>query len=113
VEFSLATGSHRKGRGALPRSATGRRRRPKTRATFSSCALQGVSDASGAQPYHGATQHQANVRFFHMKQRFGVDPRFPIERYVTGLRSRVVPDRDGEHPGGSASYVGTDGKGTA
>jgi hypothetical protein len=76
-----------------------------------SCAFQGVSDANCTPAYYDATQDQANVRFFHMKQRFGVDPQFPIERYVNGLKSRIVPNRDGEHPSGSANYVGTDGKG--
>jgi hypothetical protein len=38
-----------------------------------------------------------NVRAFHQKQRFGVDAQFPVDRYVTGLSSFTVPDRDHEH----------------
>ncbi len=38
-----------------------------------------------------------NVRFHHMKQRFGVDPQYPIQRYVSGLTKRSVPDRSTEH----------------
>jgi hypothetical protein len=37
------------------------------------------------------------LRFFHMKQRFGVDALFPISRYAQGLTSRAVPDRNHEH----------------
>jgi hypothetical protein len=32
-----------------------------------------------------------NVRFFHMKQRFGVDVGFPSSRYVNGLTAQYVP----------------------
>lgn len=38
-----------------------------------------------------------NVRFHRMKQRYGLDPQYPISRYVTGLTSRSVPDRFNEH----------------
>jgi len=47
-----------------------------------------------------------SVRFFQMKRRFGVDPQFPIDRYVRGLTQASVPDREGEHPSGSFEYVG-------
>ncbi|MGH7440432.1 MAG: hypothetical protein ACRENE_32480 [Polyangiaceae bacterium] len=48
----------------------------------------------------------ANLRHVHMKAKYGVDPQFPIDRYVTGLTSNVVPNRDGEYPPGKGSYVG-------
>ena len=41
-----------------------------------------------------------------MKAKYGVDPQYPIERYVNGLTSTTVPDRDGEYPPGATSYVG-------
>jgi hypothetical protein len=53
-----------------------------------------------------------NLRHVHMKAKYGVDPQFPIQRYVNGLTSLTVPDRDGEYPGSStgtitsATYVG-------
>jgi hypothetical protein len=47
-----------------------------------------------------------NLRHVHMKQKYGVDAQFPIARYVTGLSSKLVPDRDGEYPPGADSYVG-------
>jgi hypothetical protein len=47
------------------------------------------------------------VRMFHLRQRFGVDPQFPIQRYIDGLSTAKVPDREGEHPNGSPDYVGT------
>jgi hypothetical protein len=48
-----------------------------------------------------------NLRHVHMKAKYGVDPQFPIQRYVTGLTSATVPDRNGEYPLGASSYVGT------
>ena len=47
--------------------------------------------------YYAATEDELNVRFHHMKQRYGVDPQFPISRYVNGLSSGKVPSRNGEH----------------
>src|SRR6185437_14636115 len=43
------------------------------------------------------TEDDLNVRMFDMKQRFGVDPRYPLDRYVAALTKRLVPDRNGEH----------------
>jgi hypothetical protein len=40
-----------------------------------------------------------NVRFHHLKQRFGVDPQYPIARYVDGFTKSRVPSRDDEHDG--------------
>jgi hypothetical protein len=47
--------------------------------------------------YYGPTEDQLNVRFHRMKERFGIDPQFPIKRYVDGFTSPRVPDQDGEH----------------
>lgn len=47
--------------------------------------------------WYAADEEPINTRFHRMKQRFGVDPQFPVERYVRGLTSRMVPDRDTEH----------------
>jgi hypothetical protein len=58
------------------------------------------------QGYYDPTEERLNVRFFQPKRRFGVDPQFPITRYVNGLTSFKVPSRNGEHPNGSANYVG-------
>ena len=55
--------------------------------------------------YYTVSQDQLNARGIYDKQRFGVDPRFPVSRYVNGLTSPKVPDRNGEHMGGN--YVGT------
>ena len=57
--------------------------------------------------YYTAAEDQLNVRFFHMRQRYGVDPQFPIKRYVDGLRSYTVPDRTKEHAG-NGKYIGSD-----
>jgi hypothetical protein len=42
-----------------------------------------------------------------MKAKYGVDPQYPVQRYVNGLTSTTVPDRSGEYPAGATSYVGT------
>ena len=51
-----------------------------------------------------AADDSINTRGVYDKQRFGVDPRYPVSRYVNGLTSSSVPDRAGEHSGGN--YVG-------
>lgn len=55
--------------------------------------------------YYGPTEDQLNVRFHRMKERFGIDPQYPIERYVQGLTATKVADRKNEHP-----ITGTPGK---
>ena len=47
-----------------------------------------------------------NLRFYHMKRQFGLDPQFPLARYVDGFTKQRVPDRDGEHPAAASDYVG-------
>jgi hypothetical protein len=47
--------------------------------------------------YYGANEDQINIRFQRMKERYGVDPQYPISRYVDGLTKSLVPNRDGEH----------------
>jgi hypothetical protein len=48
--------------------------------------------------YYGPTEDQLNVRFHRMKERYGIDPQYPIRRYVDGLTKAKVPDRKNEHP---------------
>ncbi len=38
-----------------------------------------------------------NLRHVHMKAKYGLDPQYPIQRYVNGLTSPTVPDRHGEY----------------
>lgn len=47
--------------------------------------------------YYGFEDDALNVRFHRMKQRFGLEPRYPVARYASGLSSATVPDRGGEH----------------
>lgn len=47
--------------------------------------------------FYPADQDPLTVRFYHMKQRFGIDPQYPISRYVSGFTSGRVPDRKTEH----------------
>ncbi len=47
--------------------------------------------------YYGPTEEQLNVRFHRMKERFGIDPQFPLSRYVNGFTKQRVPNRVAEH----------------
>lgn len=47
--------------------------------------------------YYGPREDLLNARFHRMKQRYGVDPQFPIARYVDGFTKERVPNRDEEH----------------
>lgn len=70
-----------------------------------SCALlPGSSDPECAKNggYYAADEDSLNVRFHRMKQRFGIDPRFSIERYTKGLSSRKAPRRETEHDASGA-----------
>ena len=71
-----------------------------------SCFLNDAQGDSKCAEVLSANDDDLNVRFFHMKRRFGVDPRFPIERYVTGFTQPRVPNQEGEHPNGSFNYRG-------
>ena len=48
--------------------------------------------------YYAAAEDQLNVRFHRMKERYGIDPQYPIKRYIDGLTKFRVPDRGAEHP---------------
>jgi hypothetical protein len=70
------------------------------------CTSLGASDPS---KYTATTDwgYDLNLRHVHMKAKYGIDPQFPIARYVNGLTSPKVPDRAGEYPANATSYVGT------
>ncbi|HTB71977.1 MAG TPA: hypothetical protein VK762_01975 [Polyangiaceae bacterium] len=51
--------------------------------------------------------YDLNLRHVHEKQKYGVSVQFPIQRYVLGLTSPRVPNRDTEYPSGAQSYQGT------
>lgn len=62
------------------------------------CKMSPVAEfGAGFDGFYGPTDDDLNVRFFHMKQRFGIDPQFPIDRYLAGFGSSSVPDRTAEH----------------
>lgn len=88
-----------------------------------SCALAAVCDTAsaacqkiGSDPtcvskgtYLGAAEDPLNVRFHRMKERYGIDPQFPLSRYTDGFTNAKVPSRDGEHTvqgGVVGPYVG-------
>jgi hypothetical protein len=47
--------------------------------------------------YYGPSEDQLNVRFHRMKERYGIDPQFPLSRYVDGFTKQRAPSRKGEH----------------
>jgi len=51
-------------------------------------------------------QGYPNLRHVRMKQAFGIDLQYPLQRYVDGLSKATVPDRDGEHTGNNYAYTG-------
>ena len=66
-----------------------------------------ISCGNNCVGYYTFKEDNLNIRYINdMKRRYGFDPQFPVSRYVRGLQSATVPDRDGEHPGGSAFYKG-------
>lgn len=57
-----------------------------------------VESGAGYDGYYKADEDALGVRFHRMKERFGVDPQYPLRRYVDGLTLSVVPNRGNEHP---------------
>jgi hypothetical protein len=49
----------------------------------------------GYDGYYAPAEDGLNVRFHRMKERFGVDPLFPIQRYIDGLTSATAPGDGG------------------
>ncbi|MFO0668804.1 MAG: hypothetical protein U0235_04125 [Polyangiaceae bacterium] len=68
------------------------------------CYLKEAESDPGCSKTLDDTTDNINLRFFHMKQRFGIDPRYPIQRYTRGLTKTRVPSRDNEFNG--FDYVG-------
>lgn len=66
--------------------------------------------------YWGPGEDQLNVRFHRMKERFGLDPQFPLSRYINALTKVRVPNIADEHevlPSGSFVKVGPYREGVA
>jgi hypothetical protein len=73
-----------------------------------------MSDASCKLGPYSATNandwgYDLNLRHVHTKAKYGLDPQFPIQRYLNGLQNPTVPDRDGEYPGTSAGKITSGG----
>jgi hypothetical protein len=67
-----------------------------------------ATDDNCATPYSAVNDwgYDPNLRHVHMKAKYGVDPQYPLFRYVNGLTSPIVPDRNGEYPSGAQNYTG-------
>jgi hypothetical protein len=98
----------------LPRATSACQANPSS-ATCTSCQVAKQCDAkdptcakikndpacSTADGMYTASEDSINVRFHEMKRRFGVDPQFPISRYVDAFTKNKVPRRDNEHVNGN------------
>lgn len=60
--------------------------------------------------YYASGEDPLNVRYHRMRQRFGIDPQFPLSRYVDGFTKLNVPNRTAEHAvsgtGGALQTIG-------
>lgn len=54
--------------------------------------------SEGYAGYYAPTEDSLNVRYHRMKERYGIDPQYPLERYITGFSKSRVPSRATEHP---------------
>jgi hypothetical protein len=65
------------------------------------CAFNGTQNDPNCavnKGLYGPKEDGLNVRYTNdMKRRYGMNPQFPVQRYVDGLRRALVPDRQGEH----------------
>ncbi len=63
------------------------------------CKQSGAADKSGLgfDGYYGPKDDELNVRFHRMKERYGIDPQYPLRRYIDGFTKFRVPDRKAEH----------------
>ena len=58
--------------------------------------------------FYTPAEDNLNVRYTNdMKRKYGFDPQFPVQRYIDGLTTLKVPNREGEHKGGAGAYLGT------
>ncbi len=57
--------------------------------------------------------YNPNLRHVHTKAKYGLNLQFPMSRYVNGLTSANVPDRDGEYPTSASGQMATSYVGTA
>jgi hypothetical protein len=77
-----------------------------------SCLTAGTSEDPGCKIGGGVYSssndwgNYVNLRHVHMPQKYGFSAQFPLQRYVLGLTSPKVPDRDHEYPSGAAGYQG-------
>ena len=87
--------------GAAPEGTTDCQQNPESTACTSCAFVEETANFAalcpndppgGASGYLDPSDDAFGLRFFHMKQRFGVDPQFPIARYAAALTSATVPD---------------------
>ncbi len=72
---------------------------------FKTPATQNDPRCKENEGFYAKNEDDMNVRFHKMKARFGVDPQYPIKRYVDGLTAPRVPDRFAEHDA-NGNYIG-------
>jgi hypothetical protein len=67
------------------------------------CTTLGKADPA---PYNSQSDwgYNLNLRHVHMQAKYGLNPQFPLSRYVNGLTSGFVPDRTEEYPNPADGY---------
>jgi hypothetical protein len=100
------------GRSTAPRATAACAKAPGSPDCSSCLSKPTDPSCSGSDIYYKPGEDTMNVRPIRMKERFGIDPQFPISRYVNGFRGKTVPNRNAEHPltdkgAPSNYYVGT------
>ena len=84
----------------LPRATAACGSDPASAACTSCAFAPNDAGCAGGNAVYDVKEDPLNVRFASMKQRYGVDPRFPIARYVDAFTKKVVPSRASEHEKG-------------
>ena len=59
--------------------------------------VQNDTSCAANEGFYGPNEDDLNVRFHEMKRRYGVDPQYPIKRYVDGLSALMVSRGSKEH----------------
>ncbi len=68
------------------------------------CTLSCGANCAG---YWTGKDDNLNIRYTNdVKRRYGLGFQFPVQRYIDGLTSQNVPDRNGEHASGAGPYLG-------
>ncbi len=69
------------------------------------CWASGASSDPNCKATLPQSEDPMGLRAYDMKRRFGVDPQYPLSRYIRGFRDALVPNRKEEHDD-AGNYTG-------